>query len=622
MYPEGRGAHCFACGHHEHGAEGATTDRKVSEKLSHPIQGEYRRLNSRKVDEKTCRMYGYRLARFSSHREEMRKWDKSTIHVADYWRDGELVAQHLRFQKPKDFRWRGDADIDTLPLFGQWLWSGEGKRIVVTEGEIDCLTVSMLFKNRWPVVSLPSGVQSSEASIRANLGFLSGYEEIVLMFDNDEPGRLYAEKCAEILPPGKVKIVHLPLKDANDMHRANQGSAVLQAIYEARSYQPDGILHAGDIVSVDRPTQGMWTFPWNCLTRALMGQRSGEITMWASGTGSGKSTVIRELAYHHLLRGRRVGMLMLEEAPAETLDDLIALHINKPVRQIRASRELNALIQMEGGNLLDFGYPDNLSDDEYETARKFFAASGLFIYDHHGSNDFGNVLQRVEYMAAGLCCDVIFIDHVTAVVAGMDKNGSERESIDQIMRTIRSITERTGCHVDIVTQLNRLDGKAAEEGGQISLKNLRGSGSLGSVPNSVMAIERDQQADDPEERRIVKVRSLKGRFTGETGIAGLLKFNPQTRRLVEAEWVSPTDRQGDDNVGSSLEPDDLDAIGEAVAGAPVGDSSDGGPEDCPPPGCGEDLDPALCPAPGCAGDPDPDFGGSDTGGRAAYPFPA
>ena len=587
VYPDGQGAHCFACGYHVHGAEGEQ-ERKVSAKLDRPVGGEYRPLLSRKIDEKTCRMYSYRLARFNSTSDKMRRWDKSTIHVADYWRDGELVAQHLRFQKPKDFRWRGDADIDTLPLFGQWLWAGEGKRIVVTEGEIDCMTVSMLFKNRWPVVSLPSGVQSSEASIRANLDFLSGYDEIVLMFDNDEPGRLYAEKCAEILPPGKVKIAHLPLKDANDMLRNNQGAAVLQAIYEARSYQPDGILHAGDIVSTDKPAQGMWTFPWDCLTRGLMGQRSGEITMWASGTGSGKSTVIRELAYHHLLRNRKVGMLMLEESPAETLDDLIALHISKPVRQIRASRELNALLAAEGGDALDFGYSDNLTDDEYESARRFFADTGLYIYDHHGSNEFGNVLQRVEYLAAGLGCDVIFVDHITAVVAGMEKNGSERESIDQIMKTLRSITERTGCHIDVVTQLNRLDGKAAEEGGQISLKNLRGSGSLGSVPNSVLAIERDQQAEDPEERRIVKVRSLKGRFTGETGVAGLLKFNPQTRRLVEAEWVSPADNQGDDNVGSTLEPDDLDAIGEAVTG---GRSLDGDPADCPAPGCGGDTEP-------------------------------
>jgi len=544
VYGEDRGAHCFACGYHVHGAEG-NKERKVSEKLTSPLNGAVRPLASRKIDEKTCRMYDYRLA----------KQGGKVVHVANYWRDGELAAQHIRQQKPKDFRWRGDASIDTLPLYGQHLWSGQGKRIVVTEGEIDCLTISMLWKNRWPVVSLPSGVQSSESSIRANLEFLSGYDEIVLAFDNDEPGRLYAEKCAEILPPGKVKIAHFPLKDANAMHLANKGADVLTCIYEARSYQPDGILHVSDITDGDITAQQMWTWPWDCLTRSLMGMRSGEITLIASGTGSGKSTLVRELAYHHVLRGRKVGMLMLEESPKETLDDLVALKINKPVRQIRAARELNAILQAEGQGGLDFGYPDNLTEDEYNEARAFFSQTGLYVYDHHGSNDFGNILQRVEYMAAGLGCDLIFVDHITAVVAGIDVAGNERQAIDTIMGTFRSITERTGCHIVIISQLNRLDGKAAEEGGQISLKNLRGSGSLGSVPNNVLAIERNQQAEDPDERRVIGVRSLKGRFTGDTGIAGRLSFNPQTRRLEETEWVAPTETEHE-----QFQSDELDAI--------------------------------------------------------------
>jgi len=170
------------------------------------------------------------------------------------------------------------------------------------------------------------------------------------------------------------------------------------------------------------------------------------------------------------------------------------------------------------------------------------------------------VLARVEYMAQALACDVVFIDHVTAMVAGMDRNGSEREAIDKTMKDLRSVVERTGVHIDIVSQLNRLDGKSAEEGGQISLKNLRGSGSLGSVSNSVIAIERDQQAEDPEDRRIIKVRSLKGRFTGNTGVAGYLKYNPFTRRLEEAEWTEPIGDKHDPGQSFQPEPEVLDGI--------------------------------------------------------------
>lgn len=571
VYPGDRGAHCFACGYHVHGESQRVTKPKLAKKLTDPLGGRYKELRVRKIDEKTCRMYGYRLAKFNcSEKSKYAKWSGTTVHVADYWRDGELCAQHVRFQKPKSFKWEGDADIDRLSLFGQHLWCGRGKRIVITEGEIDCMTVSMLWRNRWPVVSLASGVKSSVRNIKANLEFLSGYDEIILFFDNDEQGRIWAEKCAEILPPGKVKIVTLPegMKDANDMHRKGQEQAMLQAIYEARSYQPDGILHISDIRR-DRGKQQMWTWPWDCLTRSLMGMRSGEMTLIASGTGSGKSTWVRELAYHHILRGRKVGLMMLEENPTETEDDLISLHLNKPVRQILAGRELNLIMQAEGKEELDFGYPDDLTEAEYDAAAKFLRDTGIYIYDHGGRQEYGNCLARVEYLASGLDCDLIFVDHVTAVASDIADQGGERQCIDHIMKTFRSIVERTGVHIVVISQLNRLDGRAAEEGGQISLKNLRGSGSLGFWPNNILAIERDQQAEDPDERRIVKVRGLKGRFTGETGVAGTLKFNSETRRLEEIEWSPPVEGDSD---GRTLEDDE--ELGQADADADAASDPD------------------------------------------------
>ncbi len=541
-FGEGRGAHCFACGYHVHG-EGMEK-RTPSPDLKRPLIGKVMGLNHRHIDLRTTALYDYRVALVNGVIKE----------VANYYLEGKIVAQHIRGPK-KSFMWRGNTD--NLPLFGQWLWSGKGKRIVVTEGEIDCLSVSLMWQNKWPVVSLPNGIQSGEKYIRLNAEFLSGYDEIVLCFDNDEAGRAGAEKCAELLPPGKVRIARTALKDANEHILKGDLKSLTTAIYEARQYQPDGILHASDITEGDAPVQRMWSFPWSNLTKGLMGQRSGEMSLWASGTGSGKSTVMREMVYHHLIRGRKVGVLMLEESPLETLDDLIALKLNKAVRQIRASRILNTLLVDEGGEALDFGFADNLTEEEYDEARKFFGSLPLYIYDHHGTNEFGSVLQRVEYMAAALECDIIVVDHVTALVAGMARNGSERESIDEIMRRLRSIVERTGVHIDIVSQLNRLDGKAAEEGAQISLKNLRGSGSLGSVPNNVIAIERNQQAEDPEERNIVKVRILKGRFIGDTGVVGHLKFNKLTRRLDEAEWTEPGDQMEIDDVGSTLNAEEI-----------------------------------------------------------------
>src|SRR5690606_10122518 len=141
------------------------------------------------------------------------KWRGKTVQVAPYYFRGTLTAQHIR-TPDKEFFWTGEAKH--LELFGQHLWRNGGKRIVVTEGEIDCLTVAQVFGLNWPVVSVPNGAQSAKKYIQQNLEFLEAFEEIVLAFDNDEPGRQAAEECASILTPGKVKIANWgPYKDAS-----------------------------------------------------------------------------------------------------------------------------------------------------------------------------------------------------------------------------------------------------------------------------------------------------------------------------------------------------------------------------------------------------------------------
>ena len=107
---------------------------------------------------------------------------------------------------------------------------------------------------------------------------------------------------------------------------------------KAKLYSPDEIMHIGDVEREQDEIGEVWDYPWDALTTYLIGQRSGELTMYISGTGSGKSTIVREIAWHHLVEGRKVGMIMLEETPKETRDDLVSLMVNAPVREIRAVR--------------------------------------------------------------------------------------------------------------------------------------------------------------------------------------------------------------------------------------------------------------------------------------------
>ena len=114
---------------------------------------------------------------------------------------------------------------------------------MVTEGEIDCLTVSQyVFQNRFPVVSIPSGTNSAPKYIAKNIEWLELFDHVIFCFDNDAPGKEAAIKCAALLTPAKAKIASLPLKDASDMVQAGLGKDLIDCIYGAKIYRPDGII--------------------------------------------------------------------------------------------------------------------------------------------------------------------------------------------------------------------------------------------------------------------------------------------------------------------------------------------------------------------------------------------
>ena len=532
VYDDGH-KYCFSCGYYKHGkgeSRVKTNLEQTAEFKTH--EGSIKPISDRMINQDTVRKYGYQTAEVDGHRAE----------IASYHKDGRMVAQHVRGPNKK-FTWTGNTH--GLPLWGQHLWkSTGGRRLVITEGEYDCMTVSQLLDNRWPVVSLPNGAQSAIRAIKDNLEWVSSYEEIILMFDMDDPGQSAAVKVAELLPPGKAKIAVLPFKDANECLLKGKGKDVLTAMWEAQRYSPDEIVHVSQIASDNNvaDTQ-VYPFPFAKMTDFLIGQRSGEVTLWCSGTGSGKSTILRELMISHLTEGRSVGAIMLEEAPQETMDDMISLMLNKPVRAQKAMRIMNDLRAKMGSDTPPIEIINEFTDEEYIAAKKTLSDTSLYIYDHLGNSALTNLVARMEFMAVSLEVDVIVLDHITAAAVGLmgnsgefDGANSERLVIDNIMKELRALVSRTGVRIDVVSQLKKTS-KAYEEGDRITLQDLRGSGSLSSVPNVVVALERDRQNPDPKMANTTTVRVLKNRLTGRAGIAACLYYDHNTGRTREIDFA-------------------------------------------------------------------------------------
>lgn len=461
------------------------------------ISGEYRDLIKCKIHETTCRKFGYQTGEFNG----------KPVQIAPYFdAAGTMVAQKLRFPN-KDFMVLGD--LKQAQLFGANLWSS-GKKIVVTEGERDAMSVSEIQGNKWPVVSIPTGAKGAKKALQKNLEYLNQFEEVILMFDMDEPGREAAAECADLFAPGKCKIASLPLKDANDCLVAGMHQEVISAIWNAKAFRPDGILSGSDLwdlVVTEDHTQAI-PYPWTKLNEITHGCRKGELVTLTAGSGIGKSAVVREIAHHLLKQGETVGMLMLEENPKRTAMGLMGIELNKPIH-----------LDKEG-----------VTEDELKAAFNGTVGSGrLFLYDHWGSSAVDNLLSRIRFLARGCGCGWIVLDHISIVVSGLG-DGDERRLIDNLMTSLRTLVEETGVGMFIISHLKRPEGKGHEEGAKTSLAQLRGSAAIAQLSDMVIGMERDQQGDNPN---VTTLRVLKNRFSGETGEAGYLNYERDTGRLSE-----------------------------------------------------------------------------------------
>lgn len=509
-YSDGH-AYCFSmgCGHYEP-ATGEHSEVKVKRRVDQlTIQGEVESLPKRKLREDTCQLWGYRVGELGDKRCHFAYYLEPTTRVP--------VACKVRYPD-KTFTILGD--MKKAGLYGEWLWKDGGRMIVVTEGELDALSVSQAQGNKWPVCSVPIGAQGAKKALQKSFEFLNKFDTIVLMFDMDDAGRTAAIECAQLFQAGKVKIADLSMKDASDLLQANKGDEIVKAIWNAKTYRPDGIVDGHAVWEKLSTEESVYTvlYPWPSLNIKTRGLRTGELTTITAGSGIGKSAFVRELAYNLIKQGEHVGLIFLEENTKRTALGLMGIELNKPLH-----------LTTEG-----------VTGDELKIAFNATVGNGTtYLYDHFGSSDVDNLLSRIRYMAKSLDCKWIILDHLSIVVSGLD-GGDERKLIDRAMTLLRTLVEETGIGLILVSHLKRPEGKGHEEGAHTSLGQLRGSAAIGQLSDMVIGLERDQQGKNPNE---TVVRILKNRFSGETGVACSIHYDSVTGRLTEAkpEFTDTTD---------------------------------------------------------------------------------
>lgn len=430
-----------------------------------------------------------------------------------YDENGALTAVKTRDVGLKNFYLAGDFSKATL--FGQNVFPKGGRYLTICEGELDALSAFQMMGAKYPVVSVRNGAAAALKDCKAQFEYIDSFENIVLAFDADEPGQKAANAIAELFG-AKVKVMKMrtSLKDASDYLKINASKEFVDDWWKSETYVPDGIVQGNtlwDIVSSPMEKAEI-DYPYEGLNKLTFGIRKGELVMVTAGSGLGKSQFLREIVWHILQNTEdNIGMMFLEEGVRKTARSLMSLAVDKPIHlpEVEVSQE-------ELKNAFD----------------RTLGTNRLFLFDHFGSSSLDNIVNRVRYMAKGLGCGYVVLDHISIIVSGGDV-GDERKALDSIMTRLRMLVQETGISLICVSHLKRPENRGHEEGAATSLAQLRGSGSIAQLSDIVIGLERNGQAQDMIERNTTHVRVLKNRFSGYTGGSCDLLYNPKTGRMLE-----------------------------------------------------------------------------------------
>jgi twinkle protein len=301
---------------------------------------------------------------------------------------------------------------------------------------------------------------------------------------------------------------------------AGRTSELLDAMWGAKTYRPDGIIAGTDIwdVIITEDDKFSIPYPYSGLQDKTGGCRRGEIVTITAGSGIGKSQFARELAHNIVKSGETIGYIALEENVKRTGLGLMSI-------------EMNQLLHLT---------QKDVPEDELRKAFDNTVGSGrVFLYDHWGSTDSDNLLSKIRYLVRGCDCKYIILDHISIVVSGLE-GGDERRIIDNTMTRLRALVEELDCGLILVSHLKRPSGdRGHEDGAQTSMAQLRGSAAIGQLSDIVIGLERNQQ--DDSHPNISQVRVLKNRWSGETGLCCSLEYNTTTGRMIETIFEEDDD---------------------------------------------------------------------------------
>lgn len=334
-------------------------------------------------------------------------------------------------------------------------------RLIITEGEIDAMSVYEAMGGECDVVSVPSGVSNMQW-LEHDSDRLSHYGEYLIWMDNDEPGFEAQQKIVDALGMTRCKVVQSKLKDANATLQQHGKQGVQAELLDARSivrmaaFQLEPSALSGPDMFMEGAIEVFPEIYWHPATTTLL----------AGFNGTGKSTMSLQMAHVLARHGIKSFIMSPEMPPLQTAQILTrqASDIAQPTDDWwRKSAEYvrdNFLISTVEERLT----PEMVIADfdvAYELGCRGFILDSLTCvksgFELHNQADFADILRN--WSRCHPDAYLLALGHMRKPQAGV---GSRTSRYD--IRGAGEISDLAG-HVWLLERKDNFDSKSATEYG-------------------------------------------------------------------------------------------------------------------------------------------------------------
>ncbi len=478
-----------------------------------------------------------------------------------YLRDGSLINVKYRDGR-KNFRMIKDAELILFNIPS----IGEKKHCVLTEGEIDCMSVfeagfgadpvadaDGVLQNeeysKWCQVSVPNGASMGNQKMEYldNCAeWLVAIEVFVIATDGDAAGEELKQELIRRLGVERCKVINYPYeecvplenglkrrcKDLNEVLTYLGADVVKNVINNAESIPVDGIYYVEDIFQnmLENFRKGIQLAPTTHFGEMddYFRWKKGEINLFVGWANHGKTTLVLQMMLtKSFYDGWKWGIFSPENYPAtDFYDDLIEMYAGK--------------------------WLDKMNEDEYSEAAHFIDKHIFYVYPDDG-HDINSINEKFRYLVLKKGIDGVLVDPFNQLDHIQKPYQREDQYLSETLKDVKRFALLNSVSYNIVAHPVKQQKDSDKSLPPVDMYDISGGSMWANKSDNIISYYRPNHHIDKTSPEVkIYIQKLKRRRTGgKPGdfemrmnwsikrfvepISGLPYLDPQKRRIPKAD---------------------------------------------------------------------------------------